>query len=65
MNRSLVVQMVRESLLFSVFVRLIDLINLECLESTYINCPLLGEGAPPFIDEGDGLTREREKEYVY
>ena len=34
---------------------LIDLINLESLQS-----PLLGESASPFIDEGDGLTSERE-----
>ena len=25
---------------------------------------LLGESAPPFIDEGDGLTSERERECV-
>ena len=30
--------------------------NLESLESTY----LLGGSASPFIDEGDGLTSERE-----
>ena len=30
--------------------------NLECLES---EC--LGESASPFIDEGDGLTSERER----
>ena len=26
------------------------------------NRPLLGESASPFIDEGDGLTNERESE---
>ena len=25
----------------------------------------LGEGASPFIDEGDGLTSERERESMY
>ena len=38
-------------------VNLIDLMNLNQLEST---C-LLGESASPFIDEGDGLTSERER----
>ena len=40
-----------------VLVNLIDLMNLESLEST----SLLGESASPFIDEGDGLTSERER----
>ena len=31
--------------------------ELDRSESTY----LLGESASPFIDEGDGLTRERER----
>ena len=40
-------------------------VALECLklvesESERSVCPLLGEGASPFIDEGDGLTSERE-----
>ena len=38
-------------------VNLIDLMNLESLEST----SLLGESASPFIDEGDVLTIERER----
>ena len=36
-------------------VNLIDLMNLSEFESTY-----LGESTSPFIDEGDGLTSERE-----
>ena len=36
---------------------LIDLMNLESLEST----SLLGERVSSFIDEGDGLTSERER----
>ena len=35
-------------------VNLIDLMNLDSLT-------LLGESASPFIDEGDGLTSERER----
>ena len=38
-------------------VNLIDLMNLESLESI----SLLEESASPFIDEGDGLTSERER----
>ena len=40
---------------------MIDLMNLESLESTWINLFLLGERSSPFIDEGDGLTSERER----
>ena len=42
-------------------VNLVDLMNLESLESTWINLFLLGERSSPFIDEGDGLTSERER----
>ena len=38
---------------------LIDLMNLESLESTWINLNVGREH--PFIDEGDGLTSERER----
>ena len=44
-------------------VTLIDLMNLEALESTWLNL-LLGESASPFIDEGDGLTNERERVHM-
>ena len=37
---------------------LIDLINLNQLS-------LLGESASPFIDEGDGLTSERERVHMF
>ena len=40
-------------------VNLIDIMNLSELEPG-----LLEESASPFIDEGDGLTSEREREYV-
>ena len=47
---------------------MVDLINLGWLEEpglTYISLnqptPPLGESAPPFIDEGDGLTSEGER----
>ena len=33
-------------------------------ESTSMNFFMLGESASPFIDEGDGLTSERERVYV-
>ena len=36
------------------------LCELDQSESTY----LLGESASPFIDEGDGLTSERERVYM-
>ena len=41
----------------SVVVNLIDLMNLNQLT-------LLGESASPFIDEGDGLTGERESVHM-
>ena len=37
-----------------------NLTDLNESESTY----LLGESASPFIDEGDGLTSERERVYM-
>ena len=39
---------------------MIDLINLEALDSTWLNL-LLGESTSPFIDEGPDLTNERER----
>ena len=36
-----------------------ELILLELIDGS-----LLGESASPFIDEGDGLTSEREREYA-
>ena len=38
---------------------LIDLMNLKGLSLNQLG--LLGESASPFIDEGDGLTSERER----
>ena len=40
-------------------VKLIDLMNLKGLSFNQLG--LLGESASPFIDEGDGLTSERER----
>ena len=40
-------------------VNLIDLMNLKGLSLNQLG--LLGESASPFIDEGDGLTGERER----
>ena len=39
------------------------MVLLLCVES--IDPLLLGESASPFIDEGDGLTSEREREREY
>ena len=41
---------------------------LLCVESIGLSeliSPLLRESASPFIDEGDGLTSERERVYVW
>ena len=35
--------------------------NMESLESTLNQLSLLGESAPPFIDEGVGFISERER----
>ena len=40
-------------------VNLVDLMNLKGLSLNQLG--LLGESASPFIDEGDGLTGERER----
>ena len=43
-------------------VDLVDLMNLNGLSLNQLDQPgLLGESASPFIDEGDGLTSERER----
>ena len=43
-------------------VNLVDLMNLKGLSMNQLDQPgLLGESASPFIDEGDGLTSERER----
>ena len=43
-------------------VNLVDLMNIKRLSLNQLDQPgYLGESASPFIDEGDGLTNERER----
>ena len=46
----------------SLFVGILGHLDRVCCSSccVLIDRPLLGESASPFIDEGDGLTNERE-----
>ena len=41
--------------------RAIGLMNLNLKKSTWVNSPVFGGSTSPFIEEGDGFTRERER----
>ena len=43
--------------------RSIDLTNLNLKKSTWVNSPVFRGSTSPFIEEGDGFTSEREREY--